>query len=169
MTALALHTLNAHRGSRHRRRRVGRGNSSRGTYSGRGIKGQRSRTGGRRGLIRRSLKSLLERVPKQRGFRSLHEKFAVVNLRDLQRAFAEGGVVTPERLRQQGLISRTTGGVKVLGSGKIEKALTVRAHKFSASAKAAIEQAGGKALELSVRKGAEETRHGKDVKEPTNA
>ncbi len=151
MTPLTLHTLNAYRGSRRQRRRVGRGNSSRGTYSGRGMKGQRSRTGGRTGLIRRSLRSLLERVPKQRGFRSLAEKFAIVNLRDLDRVFTTGTVVAPEQMKEQGLI-KTTVRVKVLGGGQIAKALTVRAHKFSGSAKTAIEQAGGKAIELTAAK-----------------
>lgn len=167
MTALALQAMKAYRGSRRQRRRVGRGNSSRGTYSGRGMKGQRSRSGGRRGLIRRSLKALLERVPKQRGFRSRRQKFEVVNLRDLQRCFAAGDVVTPERLKEKGLIA-VNRSVKVLGRGQIDKALQVRAHKFSRSAKAAIEQAGGTAVEFPVLPLATTTPP-TEMKESTNA
>lgn len=148
MIRLALNTLQASVGSRRRRRRVGRGNASRGTYSGRGAKGQRSRTGGRRGLIRRSLRALMERVPKQRGFRSLHPKYAIVNLAVLERYFHDGDVVTPSVLEARHLVSSRLYGVKILSRGSISRRLTVRAHAFSAVAKAAIEKAGGTAVVL---------------------
>lgn len=148
MIRLALHTLKSSTGSWRQRRRVGRGNASRGTYSGRGAKGQRSRTGGRRGLIRRSLRALMERVPKQRGFRSLHPKYAIVNLALLEKRFQDGEVVTPIVLEAKRLVSSRLGGVKILGRGSISRQLTVRAHAFSAAAKAAIEKAGGTAVVL---------------------
>lgn len=148
MSPLTLHHLTSIPGARRRRRRVGRGNASRGTYSGRGAKGQRSRTGGRRGLIRRSMKSLLERVPKQRGFSSRHAKYAVVNLADLERTFSANAEVTPQALERHRLIATTHDGVKVLGGGSLTKALTVRVQACSASAKAAIEQAGGSVVKL---------------------
>ncbi|MBI4425988.1 MAG: 50S ribosomal protein L15 [Candidatus Kerfeldbacteria bacterium] len=145
---LSLHQLSTNPGARVRRRRVGRGNASRGTYSGRGLKGQRSRSGGRRGLIRRSLRALLERVPKQRGFTSRHHKLAVVNLTELEQAFDVGQVVTPELLEQKGLVRTSGAGVKVLGRGTLSKKLTVRAHAFSASAQQAIAAAGGTVVRL---------------------
>lgn len=148
---LSLHQLTPSRGARTRRRRVGRGNASRGTYSGRGMKGQRSRTGGKRGLIRRSLRSLLERVPKQRGFVSHHGKLAVVNLDDLERSFTVGDVVTPARLEEKNLIRTGRDGVKLLGIGSLTKRLTVQAHAFSAAARLAVEAAGGQAVMLQLR------------------
>lgn len=148
MTPLSLSTLSTTRGSRHSSRRVGRGNGSRGSYSGRGAKGQRSRTGGTRGIIRRSMRSLMERVPKQRGFRSLTAKAAVVNLQDLARVFKANAVVDMQALVGKGLIRLSQTRVKVLGNGKLTHALTVNAHAFSASAKAALEAAGGKAVTI---------------------
>ncbi len=148
MTQLALNTLKSSAGSRRQRRRVGRGNASRGTYSGRGAKGQRSRTGGRRGLIRRSLRALMERVPKRRGFRSLHPKYVVVNLALLEKQFKDGEVVTPAALAAKHLVPSRFYGVKILGSGSISRRLTVRAHAFSVAAKAAVEKAGGMAVVL---------------------
>lgn len=148
MTPLSLSTLSTTRGSRHRSRRVGRGNGSRGSYSGRGAKGQRSRTGGTRGIIRRSMRSLMERVPKQRGFRSMTEKAAVVNLSDLAKHFKANTVVTMQMLVDKGLIKLNQATVKVLGNGKLSHALTVHAHAFSASSKAALEAAGGKAVTI---------------------
>lgn len=86
---------------------------------------------------------LFRRLPK-RGFTNIHRKeYAVVNLDKLNR-FEDGTEVTPELLLETGVISKLKSGVKVLGKGQIEKKLTVKAHKFSASAKAAIEAAGGK-------------------------
>lgn len=148
MTALTLHQLRPKPNSQRRRRRVGRGNASRGTYSGRGAKGQRSRTGGTRGIIRRSLKSLLERVPKQRGFQSRHAKMAVVNLDVLERQAKGVAVVTPGWMVSSGLIATAADGVKVLGQGTVSRAMTVQAHAFSATAKSAIEKVGGKAVVL---------------------
>lgn len=156
--SLTLHQLTPNRGSRTRRRRVGRGNASRGTYSGRGMKGQRSRTGGKRGLIRRSLRALLERVPKQRGFVSRHAKFAVINLDDLDRSFAASDVVTPVKLQEKNLIRSAYSGVKLLGLGSLRKQLTVHVHACSGTAKTAVEAAGGRVVMLPLRTGLSEQR-----------
>ncbi len=143
---LTLHTLSTAPGSRPRRRRVGRGNGSRGTTSGRGTKGQRSRTGGTRGLIRRSMRSLMERVAKNRGFTSLTAKLVPVNVRELELHFSDGATIGMAELVHKGLLRSADRGVKILGMGKVTKKLTVRAHAFSATARESIEKAGGKAV-----------------------
>ncbi|MED1350740.1 50S ribosomal protein L15, partial [Bacillus paranthracis] len=87
---------------------------------------------------------LFQRLPK-RGFTNINRKeYAVVNL-DKLNGFAEGTEVTPELLLETGVISKLNAGVKILGNGKLEKKLTVKANKFSASAKEAVEAAGGTA------------------------
>ncbi|MBI4093281.1 MAG: 50S ribosomal protein L15 [Candidatus Kerfeldbacteria bacterium] len=148
MTPLSLSALQISRNTRPRRRRVGRGNASRGTYSGRGLKGQRSRSGGRRGMIRRSLRSLMERVPKVRGFRSRRIKYTTVGLDILDRSFKNGEVVTPTILVQRGIIQSARRGLKVLGNGTLSKSLTVQAHAFSESARTVIQKSGGQAVLL---------------------
>lgn len=133
-------------------KRVGRGNSSgKGTTAGRGTKGQRARTGGRNKLIRRSMKHLIERTPKTRGFRSFSAKLLAVRVDLLDQMFAEGQVITPAMMRQRGLLSADWPGVKIIGKTKVAKKLTVQAHEFSAGAKAAIEQAGGTVVVLERR------------------
>ncbi|GAE93733.1 LSU ribosomal protein L15p [Gracilibacillus boraciitolerans JCM 21714] len=126
------------------RNRVGRGMSSgNGKTSGRGHNGQNSRSGGgvRLGFEGGQM-PLFQRLPK-RGFTNINRKdFAVVNVETLNN-FDEGTEVTPEFLLETGTISKVKSGVKILGNGKLEKKLTVKAHKFSASAKEAIEAAGG--------------------------
>lgn len=140
---IQLHTLKPSQ-TRHKYKRVGRGNSSgKGTTAGRGTKGQRARTGGRNKLTRRGMKHLVERTPKNRGFLSLKAKLRVVTLGQLQRAFAEGSIVNPAMMKTAGLISQTWPGVKVLDSGELKKKLTIQAHAFSAGASAAITKAGG--------------------------
>ncbi|MDX8047353.1 50S ribosomal protein L15 [Gracilibacillus sp. S3-1-1] len=126
------------------RNRVGRGMSSgNGKTSGRGHKGQKARSGGgvRPGFEGGQM-PLFQRLPK-RGFTNINRKeFAIVNLETLNN-FDEGTEVTPELLLETGTISKVKSGVKILGNGKLEKKLTVKAHKFSASAQEAIEAAGG--------------------------
>ncbi|HXG36213.1 MAG TPA: 50S ribosomal protein L15 [Dehalococcoidia bacterium] len=138
------------KGARHPRKRVGRGNASgHGTYSTRGLKGQKSRSGK---PVRRGFEGgqtpLVKRLPKRRGFTN---KFRVdykeINLRDLN-AFEKGAEVTPELLKERGLISNLRKPVKILGDGELTLPLTVHAHKFSQSAKERIEAAGGKAVEI---------------------
>lgn len=141
---MKLHELKANEGTRKERNRVGRGMSSgNGKTSGRGHKGQKARSGGgvRPGFEGGQM-PLFQRLPK-RGFTNINRKeYAIVNLETLNR-FEEGTEVTPELLLETGVISKLKSGVKVLGNGNVEKKLTVKAHKFSASAKEAIEAAGG--------------------------
>ncbi|MEQ6376636.1 50S ribosomal protein L15 [Bacillaceae bacterium S4-13-58] len=141
---MKLHELKPAEGARKERNRVGRGMSSgNGKTSGRGHNGQNSRSGGgvRPGFEGGQM-PLFQRLPK-RGFTNIHRKeYTVVNLETLNR-FEDGTEVTPELLLEQGVISKLQAGIKVLGKGNLEKKLTVKAHKFSASAKEAIEVAGG--------------------------
>ncbi|HHY71870.1 MAG TPA: 50S ribosomal protein L15 [Bacillus bacterium] len=142
---MKLHELKPAEGSRKERNRVGRGMASgNGKTSGRGHKGQGSRSGGgvRPGFEGGQM-PLFQRLPK-RGFTNINRKeYAIVNLETLNR-FENGTEVTPELLLETGVVSKLNAGVKVLGNGKLEKNLTVKAHKFSSSAKEAIEAAGGK-------------------------
>ncbi|MCY7791220.1 50S ribosomal protein L15 [Bacillus haynesii] len=143
---MKLHELKPAEGSRKTRNRVGRGiGSGNGKTAGKGHKGQNARSGGgvRPGFEGGQM-PLFQRLPK-RGFTNINRKeFAVVNL-DKLISFAEGTEVTPELLLETGVISKLKSGVKILGDGKLEKKLTVKANKFSASAKQAIEAAGGTA------------------------
>lgn len=134
-------------GSTKNRKRIGRGpGSGNGKTAGKGHKGQNARSGGgvKPGFEGGQM-PLQRRLPK-RGFKSLNKKvYALVNLRDLQEVFEAGSVVDIEALGQNGLVNRIYDGIKVLGDGDLNKALTVKAHKFSQAAVAKIEAAGGKA------------------------
>jgi large subunit ribosomal protein L15 len=140
-----LHELKPAEGSSHKRTRVGRGMASGwGKTSGRGHKGQGQRSGGGKGhYFEGGQTPLVRRMPK-RGFNNIGKKvYAEVKLEDLNR-FAPGTVVTPELLVESGLVKKMYDGIKVLGNGEIKQALTVQAHRFTNSAAAKIEQAGGK-------------------------
>ena len=140
---LGLHNLKP-KIRRRVRQRVGRGNASgSGTYSGRGQKGQRARSGGRKGLKRMGFKKTLQNIPKKRGFRSLYAKREVVNIIDLEKFFNAGDSVTPQSLARRGLISTYLHGVKILGTGELSKKLNVSGFFVSASAKQKIAKAGG--------------------------
>jgi large subunit ribosomal protein L15 len=142
---MKLHELKPTEGSRKERNRLGRGiGSGNGKTAGKGHKGQNARSGGGvRPGFEGGQTPLFQRLPK-RGFTNIHRKeFTIVNLETLNR-FEEGTEVTPELLIETGVISKYTAGVKILGKGQLEKKLTVKAHKFSSSAKEAIESAGGK-------------------------
>ena len=140
---LSLHTVNPAPGSKRPRKRVGRGLGSRGAYSGRGVKGQRARSGGRSGLQLKGLRNIMLRLPKQRGFNSLASKPAVLNLRALAKVFGDGSTVTPQILHTKGLVSDISHGVKILSVGEMTVRVTVKACQVSAAAKAKIEHAGG--------------------------
>jgi large subunit ribosomal protein L15 len=133
-------------GSTKNRKRIGRGpGSGKGKTSGKGHKGQNARSGGgvKPGFEGGQM-PLQRRLPK-RGFASLNKKvYALVNLRDLEN-FSADSVVDIELFSKSGLVSEVKDGVKILGDGELTKALTVHAHKFSKSAIAKIEAAGGKA------------------------
>jgi len=141
---MKLHELKPAEGSPKERNRVGRGiGSGNGKTSGKGHKGQKARSGGgvRPGFEGGQL-PLFQRLPK-RGFTNINRKeYAIVNLETLNR-FEEGTEVTPELLIETGVVSNAKSGIKILGNGTLEKKLSVKAHKFSASAKEAIEGAGG--------------------------
>jgi len=140
---LSLSNLTPAKGAKKSRKRVGRGWSSKGKYSGRGMKGQRSRSGGKSGLKKKGLRLIMLNIPKKRGFKSPHAKLAVVNVADLAKNYSDGALVTPKNLMSKGLISTTRDGVKVLGNGEITFKLTVKDCKVSETAKTKIEKAGG--------------------------
>ncbi len=145
---LKLHHLKPAEGSKKSRIRVGRGEAGRrGKTAGRGTKGLKARNTLRPGF-EGGQTPLAMRLPKLKGFRNPNkEEFALVNVGALT-IFDAGSEVTPETLRDRGMI-RHRGRVKVLAEGEIDRALTVKAHKFSASAVAKIEAAGGTAEVIS--------------------
>jgi large subunit ribosomal protein L15 len=143
---VGLDKLKPARGAVRNRKRVGRGpGSGLGKTSGRGEKGQKSRSGFAHKVgFEGGQMPLHRRVPK-RGFKNLFRKeFCCVNLQRLE-AFDPGTIVTPELLLKRGTIKNLRDGLKILGKGSLTKALTVRAHKFSARAQETIVGLGGKA------------------------
>jgi len=141
---MKLDELKPAEGSRKQRNRVGRGiGSGNGKTAGKGHKGQNARSGGGvRPGFEGGQNPLFRRLPK-RGFTNINRKeYAIVNLDALNR-FEDGAEVTAALLLETGLVSNEKAGIKVLGHGTLNKKLTVKAHKFSASAKEAIENAGG--------------------------
>jgi large subunit ribosomal protein L15 len=144
-------TIGPAAGSRPAAKRVGRGNGSgHGTYSGRGSKGQKARAGNQK--MRPGFEGgqlpLIKRLPRKRGFTNIFRvEYATVNVAVLN-AFPAGTEITPESLREAGVLKTLDKPVKILADGAIDHAVTVKAHKFSASAKAKIEAAGGTAEEV---------------------
>ena len=144
---MKLHTIYATEGATKTRKRVGRGTGSgTGKTAGKGHKGQNTRSGGgvRPGFEGGQL-PLFRRLPK-RGFSNAKFKteYAVINLSDLNK-FENDAVITPELLKEMGLVKNQLSGIKVLGNGTLEKKVIVKAHKFSSVAKEEIEKLGGKA------------------------
>ncbi len=138
-------------GSRRPRKRVGRGNSSgHGTFSGRGYKGQKARAGNgknRPGFEGGQL-PLIKRLPRKRGFTNIFKvSYTPVKTSSLN-IFEAGSEVTLEKLVEMKVIKSLRGPVKILAGGELDRALTVKVNRFSASAKAQIEAAGGKAEEV---------------------
>ena len=155
-------------GSHKSERRLGRGHGSgRGETAGRGTKGQKARTGGK---IHRAFNGgqtrLSKRLPFMRGLGNSNTPFrhdyAIVNVADLI-IFEAGSQVTPEELVEQGFMTKSQGKglIKILGDGEVDRALNVRAHKFSVSARAKIEAAGG-SVEIIPTKVYEKTKRRKD-------
>jgi large subunit ribosomal protein L15 len=141
---MKLCDLAPERGSRKRRKRVGRGQGSgHGKTSCRGHKGQKSRSGAlKKPGFEGGQMPLHRRLPKK-GFTNIFKKeYSIINLGALD-AFSES-VITPELVLEKGLIKQIKGGLKVLGDGEIKKPLTIKAHAFSASAKDKIIKSGGK-------------------------
>ena len=144
---MQLHDLKPAEGSTHRRKRVGRGNSSgHGTYSGRGLNGQGSRAGGTKGAgFEGGQTPLAMRLPKLPGFRNPRRiEYTAVNVSTLEAKFEDGAVVDGAALKAAGITKSEFEPIKVLGNGELTKKLTVQIDKVSASAKAKIEAVGGK-------------------------
>ena len=143
---MKLHELKYTEGARRERKRIGRGQGSgNGKTAGKGNKGQNARSGGGVRLgFEGGQTPLFRRIPK-RGFTNFTRKeYAIVNVESLNR-FEKGTEVTPELLIETGLVNKEyNGGIKVLGNGELNVALTVKANKFSKSAVESIEKAGGK-------------------------
>ncbi len=144
---MKLHTMMQPEGAIKKRTRVGRGpGSGLGKTSGRGQKGQKARSGySHKFGFEGGQLPLYRRLPK-RGFSNAQFKikYATINLSDLNK-FESGSTITPELLKEMGLVKKGLDGIKVLGKGTLDKKLTVRAHKFSNTAKETIEKLGGKA------------------------
>lgn len=143
---MKLNELKATEGARSTKKRIGRGlGSGNGKTSGKGQKGQNSRSGGGVAIgFEGGQTPFFKRMPK-RGFTNFTRKeYAIVNVEDLNK-FRDGVTVDFAAVKAAGLVKKELDGLKVLGNGKLEKKLTVKAAKFSASAKKAIEEAGGTA------------------------
>jgi large subunit ribosomal protein L15 len=142
---MELHDLKPAPGATRTRRRVGRGpGSGAGKTAGKGHKGQKSRSGySRRFGFEGGQMPLVRRLPKRGFTNNFRIEFQVVNLRDLERVFGDGDVVSPESLVDKGLVRKGAQPVKILGAGALTKKLSVKAHKFSTSAQASIEKVGG--------------------------
>jgi large subunit ribosomal protein L15 len=148
---MKLHDLRPDPGSRKKRKRVGRGTGSgHGKTAGRGTKGQGARSGGGKGpYFEGGQLPLVRRLPFKRGFTNIRKVyFKTVNVDQLVERFAPGAEVDPVSLTVVGLIKKPTDPVVILGRGEIDYALTVKANRFSKSAKAKIEAAGGSVEEL---------------------
>ena len=142
---MKLNELKPVEGAKHAKKRVGRGiGSGIGKTSGRGQKGQNARAGaGVRPGYEGGQTPLYKRLPK-RGFTNIHaHEYAIVNLGDINALFEAGSVVDLEALKKVGLVKKEHEGVKILGNGELDKALTIKAAKFSKSAVEKISKAGG--------------------------
>lgn len=144
------HQITPPKGARRARKRIGRGNAAGGgTYGGRGLKGQKSRSGF--GLIpgfEGGQLRLVKGLPMTRGFNNKFKTYyALIKLEDLD-PFAAGERITPEALLARGLLRNQRSPIKILGNGEVSKSLTVAAHKFTQSAREKIEAAGGTVEEL---------------------
>lgn len=125
---LQAHTIKAAHGAKHRVKRVGRGNASgHGTSSTRGGKGQTARSGGSRGLARLAFKRLLQSTPKLRGFNSLQTKPSEIYLHQLDKYFDNDAVIDLQALVSKGLVGSNIKKVKIVGTGKITKKVTIAA------------------------------------------
>ena len=148
---MQAHDLKPPKGATHARKRVGRGNASgHGTYSTRGLKGQKSRAGNKpRRFFEGGQTRLVKRLPSRRGFTNpFRVEYSPVNLRDLA-VFEAGTEVTPELLKEKRILRSLRRPVKLLAGGDITKPLTIHVHKASLTAKEKIEAAGGTVVELS--------------------
>lgn len=142
--ALGLHNIYPALGSKKKKKIIGRGNSSgHGTYSTRGLKGQKARSGGSGGLNLMGMRSVILSAPKKKGFFRRGVSWVEVNLNKIEANFSDGAIITPELLLKNKIVATIKPGIKILAVGKLTKKVNIRAHAFSASAKKIIEQAGG--------------------------
>ncbi len=143
---MKLHELKKNEGATFSKKRVGRGpGSGLGKTSGKGHKGQKARSGAKISAVFEGGQLPLYRRLPHRGFNNARYKitYATINVEDLN-IFNDGDVITPEFLQERGIIKKQLAGIKVLGRGKLEKKITIKAHKFSNSALTKIEEAGSK-------------------------
>jgi len=147
--SLSLHTIKKDSGTTKKRKRIGRGNASgTGNYAGKGLKGQKARSGVSN-LKRLGMRQTLLRTPKKPGFKSLKPKDQVVNLIEVNKYFKDGEELSPKTLAKKGLIDDAKKGVKLLGRGELTvKKLKVSEIKASASVKEQIEKNGGTFAEI---------------------
>lgn len=151
---MQLHQIKPATG-RKQAKRIARG-GKRGTYSGRGAKGQKSRSGsGGKNIVEKGRSSWVKRLPKLGGFSSVYLRNLIVKLESIEKHFADGAEVTPDSLVKEGVISRYKRGksgrnqfVKILDGGKLTKKITVRGCLVSKKAEEAVQKAGGKVLEV---------------------
>jgi large subunit ribosomal protein L15 len=144
---MRIEDLKPAEGSRRVDRRVGRGvGSGLGKTSGKGHKGQKARSGGTKGAGFEGGQMPLQRRLPKRGFNNypFSKEYAVINLKDLAKV-EDVNMITPDVLRERGVVKDLKDGLKVLGDGEIKKAITVKAHAFSSAAREKIAAAGGKA------------------------
>jgi len=141
---MKLHKMKYNDGARHTTKRLGRGQASgQGKTAGKGHKGQNARSGGGVSIGFEGGQTPIYKTFPKRGFNNINRlEYAIVNLNDLNR-FDEGTNITAELLKQAGVIKKHLDGLKVLANGKLEKRVNITCNKISASAKAAIEKAGG--------------------------
>lgn len=141
---LKLNNLSPAKGSQRSKKRLGRGNASgHGTYSTRGVKGQRARSGGKKGLKLHGFRQNLLNIPKNRGFNSGKPKNTPVNVGSLESVCQNGDAVNPDFLKEKGIIDTKRFVVKILAMGTITKKIIVSDCLVSEAAKVKIEQAGG--------------------------
>ncbi len=151
---MKLNDLKPSKGIKRKGKRVGRGlGSGKGTYSARGMKGQKARSGSKRkpgfegGRTR-----LISQIPKKRGFKSIFEKPEIINIASLAKKFKDGDNVGKENLLKVGLIDNLKIKVKILGEGNIDKKLIVEVDSFSKSAEDKIKKAGGEIKKIELKK-----------------
>ncbi|MCA9933989.1 MAG: 50S ribosomal protein L15 [Ardenticatenaceae bacterium] len=150
---MKLHDLRPNQGAKKKRKRVGRGaGAGQGKTAGRGTKGQKARSGGGKGVyFEGGQLPLARRLPYKRGFTNIRKiYYTPVNLKSLTEFDFGGEAVTPEVLNEIGLLKKATDPVVILGDGELSTPLTIKAHRFSVSAKEKIEAAGGTIEVLSI-------------------
>ena len=143
--SLSPSTIKSARGSKRTSKRLGRGNASgKGTFAARGLKGQKSRSGGKSRTQIRGFKASLQKIPKLRGFKSLQAKKETVTLSQLEKVAEKDKVITPNFLNRKGLVANIRNGVKIVATGEIKKKVEIKGCLASKKAVELIEKAGGK-------------------------